>query len=276
MLRRLAPYLLLAILGLFYFGDVILHPTQVLYADHSDLLAMHLPMKHFLVRSWHETGELPLWDPYSFAGQPFVHDVQVAMFYPPHWLLLLLPEDGVGAGMTWLVVLHVIVAGWCMFALARGEGLGTTASLVAGIGYMFAGKWLLHLLAGGHTILAPLAWLPLVVLLLEGAVRQGSFLRATGAGAAFALIVLGTHPQVTFYAGLFLALWSLGPCLEIGGYFSNGRRRSLRPLLRWRCWGAGRPWSRSPSAPCSSCRPWRRPGKRPAVSASRRPRPGSR
>src|SRR5439155_1387464 len=84
-----------------------------------DLLAMHLPMKRFLVRSWHETGELPLWFPYSFAGAPFVHDVQVAMFYPPHWPLLLLSEERVGAALTWLVVLHVVVAGWCGFALAR-------------------------------------------------------------------------------------------------------------------------------------------------------------
>jgi len=232
--RCLSPYLLLALLALVFFGDVVLHPTQVLYADHSDLLAMHLPMKRFLVRSWHETGELPLWDPYSFAGQPFVHDVQVAIFYPPHWPLLLLPEERVGAALTWLVVLHVIVAGWCMFALARAQGLGTTAGLVAAIGYMFAGKWMLHLLAGGHTIMAPLAWLPLATLLLDGAVRQRSFLRATAAGAAFALVVLGTHPQVTFYAGLFLALWSLGPALEAGA----GKKRSWRPLLAWALVGA--------------------------------------
>ena len=221
--RRLGPYLLLSLLALGFFSDVVLHPAQVLYSDRSDLLAMHLPMKRFLVRSWHETGELPLWFPYSFAGTPFVHDVQVAMFYPPHWPLLLLPEDRVGAAITWLVVLHVMIAGWCAFALARSEGLGTTASLVTGIGYMFAGKWLLHLLAGGHTILVPLAWLPLAALLLNNAVRRGSFRHATGAGAVFALIVLGTHPQITFYAGLFLALWTL-PVAPATGY---------RAVVRW-------------------------------------------
>src|SRR5262249_53969349 len=95
------------------------------------------------------------------------------------------------------------------------------ASFVAAVGYMFAGKWLLHLLAGGHTIMAPLAWLPLAVLLLGGAIRKRSLVRATGAGAAFALIVLGTHPQITFYAGLFLALWCLGPALEQAGYLKS-------------------------------------------------------
>jgi hypothetical protein len=110
---------------------------------------------------------------------------------------------------------------------------------VAAVGYMFAGKWLLHLLAGGHTILAPLAWLPLAVLLLDGAVRRGSFLRATAAGTAFALVVLGTHPQVTFYAGLFLAVWTLGPALERAGYLGAGPgQRSARPIVTWAVLGA--------------------------------------
>ena len=55
---------------------------------------------------------------------------------------------------------------------------------------MFAGKWLLHLLAGGHYNMVPLAWLPLVLLWLEKAMRERSLLFASWAGAAFALIIL--------------------------------------------------------------------------------------
>jgi hypothetical protein len=57
---RLAPYLLLALLGLAFFANLVLHPTQTLYTPHSDLLSEHLPAKRFLVRSWQETGEAPL------------------------------------------------------------------------------------------------------------------------------------------------------------------------------------------------------------------------
>jgi hypothetical protein len=209
-LTRLRPYLFLTVLGLLFFGDLVLHPTQVLYADHSDLLAMHLPMKRFLVRSWQQTGELPLWNPYSLAGMPFVHDVQVAAFYPLHGPLYLLPEERIGAALSWLVVLHVLIAGWCMYEYARWRGLDGMGALVAAVGYMFAGKWLLHVLAGGHYILTPLAWLPLVLLFLEQAIERRSFLRATWAGSVFALIILGTHPQMTLYAGVFIALWSVG------------------------------------------------------------------
>jgi hypothetical protein len=233
------PYLLLALLGLLFFSDLVLHPAQILYADHSDLLAMHLPMKRFLVRSWHETGELPLWNPYSYGGMPFIHDVQVAAFYPPHALLYLLSEERVGAAMSWLVVAHVILAGWLMFGYARYRGLRPAGALVAGIGYMFAGKWLLHVLAGGHYIMIPLAWLPLVLLLLEQAVARRSLLRATWAGAVYALIVLGTHPQMTLYAGVFVALWTFGATLAWSESQADeergvpGRTGTWRPVLWW-------------------------------------------
>jgi hypothetical protein len=225
-----APSLLIAALALLLFQDLVLHPTQVLYSDHSDLLAEHIPAKRFLVRSWQETGELPLWCPYSFAGSAFVHDPQVAMFYPPHWPLLLLPEKYAGVGLSWLIVLHVMVAGWGTYACARGQGLGVPASLVAACGFMFAGKWMLHLLAAGHYITVGLAWLPWVLLLLEGALRQRSFLRATAAGVVFGLLVLGTHPQWAFYAGLFLGLWTLGTALDQGS--------RLASLARWAGYGA--------------------------------------
>jgi len=122
----------------------------------------------------------------------------------------LLPEEYVGAGMSWLVVVHVILAGCLMFAYARYRGLGEAGAFVAALGYMFAGKWLLHILAGGHYIMTPLAWLPLVLLLLEQAIERRSMLKATWAGAIYALIVLGAHPQMTLYAGLFVAIWTLG------------------------------------------------------------------
>jgi hypothetical protein len=238
--RRLLPFLFLALLGLLFFAPLVLHPSQTLYGDHSDLLAQHIPLKRFLVHSWQTTGELPLWCPYNFGGTPFIHDIQVAAFYPPHFLLYVLPEERMGAALSWLVVGHVILAGWCMFAYAASQGLNGPASLVAAAGYMFAGKWMLHLLGGGHYITIGLAWLPLVLLLLGKAWRRRglqALLWAAGAGGVFALVLLGTHPQWSFYAGLFCAAWTVGPALEGAGYFGGeGSRswgRTAAALGRW-------------------------------------------
>ena len=234
---RLRPYALLAALGLFFFGRLVLHPAFTLYSPGSDLIAEHIPAKSFLVRSWRETGQLPLWWPDPFGGSPFVHDIQVAAFYPPHWILLCLPPGSVGPALSWLVAAHVILAGWCMYAYAHRRGLGRAGAMTAAIGYMFAGKWLFHLLDAGHYILIGIAWLPLFLLLLESAIRRGSVLRAAAAGAAFALIILCTHPQWTFYAALFAAAWALGAALESAGWLDGGGprsgRRTAAALGRW-------------------------------------------
>jgi hypothetical protein len=227
MLTRFAPPLILAVLGLLFFTELAAHPTQVLYSDWSDVLAEHLPAKRFLVASWRETGELPLWCPYSFGGAPFVSDIQVGAFYPPHFILYLLPEEHIGAGLSWLIVAHLIVAGWGAFAYARSQGVDRAGALVAGIGFMFAGRWLLHVLAAGHTITLGLAWMPLVLLCLERAIRRRSLMWASAAGVCFALIVLGTQPQWTLYGGMFIALWTLGTALQEAGYLEGEGPRSL-------------------------------------------------
>jgi hypothetical protein len=230
---RLGPFVAIAALTLAFFYPLVLHPAEVLYSDHSDLLSMHVPARRFLVRAWREDGELPLWSPYSFSGSPFVHDIELAAFYPPHAVLYLLPEDRVGAALSWLVVFHVALAGWCMYAYARSQGLRAGA-FVAAVGYMFAGRWQLQLLAGGHYILIGLAWLPLLILLLDEAFRRRSLLWATGAGVVSALLVLGTQPQWTFYAGLLTVAWTLGTALDQAG----GRGRLLPALARWAGYGA--------------------------------------
>jgi hypothetical protein len=241
-LNRVGPFLVLAVLGLLFFADLVAHPSQVLYSDHSDLLAQYLPAKHFLVHSWRETGEMPLWNPYSYGGMPFVHDPQLAAFYPPHYLLYLLPESLIGAGMSWLIFIHVLVAGWGMYAYSRSQGLGVVGGLVSAIGFMFAGKWMLHLLGAGHYTTIGLAWLPLVLLCLDQAIRRGSVLWGTWAGGLFALVILGTQPQWSFYAGVFIALWTLGTALENAGYFGTAPaqrpRRTVAALASWLGWGA--------------------------------------
>jgi hypothetical protein len=240
-LKRLTPYLILAGLAFLFFAELVAHPGSLLYSDHSDLLVLYLPAKHFQVASLRADGELPLWCPYVLAGLPFVHDIQVSTFYPPQAILYLLPEDFLGPAMSWLVVAHVIIAGWGAYAYARSQGLGVAGALVCGIGYMFAGKWMLHLLGAGHTIFAPIAWLPLGLLLLEQAFRRGergelvaALLWAAWAGGLFGLLALGAQPQLTIYAGIFLALWTFGSVLEAAPTW----RQRLPALARWAGLGA--------------------------------------
>ncbi len=226
---------LIAALGLAYFGALVGHPTHTLYSDHSDLIALHVPWETFLARSWQESGEMPLWNPLQFAGLPFAHDIQAATAYPPHWIFGRIDPSNVGAALSWMLVLHVILAGWGAFAYARFSGLGRTASLVAAIGFMFAGKWLLHLVVAGHYAFIGLAWLPWATLGIVKGLRQRDVLAATWGGVGLGLMAVTTHPQLMLYSGLFLAAWTLA---TFGESPRTGGEETARHLVRWIGYGA--------------------------------------
>src|ERR671921_357085 len=57
-------------------------------------------------------GHLPLWNPYAFSGLPLLGDGQTAIFYPPNWLLWLLPAAW---AITVSTLLQFSIAGVGMF-----------------------------------------------------------------------------------------------------------------------------------------------------------------
>jgi len=221
--HRLRPWIVLAVLWAAYFHPLLLQPGGTLYTDYSDLASEHLPGRIFLVREWRGSGELPLWNPYHFCGSPFVHDIQAGTFYPPYAVTFLFHESCAGAVMSWVIALHVLAASAFAYLYARRHGVGEAGGLVAGIGFAYSAKWLTHLILAGHTITIGLAWLPLVLLGLESRRVVGK----VGGAVAFALLILGTHPQWTFYAGLFAAAWTVPA------------ERTKANLLRWLLGGAG-------------------------------------
>lgn len=230
MFAGLRPHVLplsaLALLVLAVFYQLVLNPCSGLYSEVSDLPSLNMPIKLFLAESYRATGEIPLWNPHVCAGMPFVHDSQTAAFYPLHIVLYLLPAEWMQATLSWLTVLHVMIAGWCMYAYAYSTGLGRLASFTAGAGYMLSGKWLLHLVTAGHYPMVALAWVPLILLGLRQAIHSGSFSNAIWAGLVYGILILGSHPQVTFYTGLLLLLWTIGTVLESAGLLGEPRTRS--------------------------------------------------
>jgi len=208
-MRTLRPYLGLLFLALIAFWPLVLHPTHTLYSNSSDLLAQHLPAKYFLVRSLRETGELPLWNPEQYSGSPFVHDIQVGLFYPLHLPLYFISEPAIGPFVSWLLFLHVLLAGSFMYAYARHAGMSELAAFVAGVGFMLSPRWMMQLFLAGHVVTQGICWLPLVLLCVERAIQRKRWSWAVGGGVAYAMLILGAHPQWTFYASLLIGLWPL-------------------------------------------------------------------
>uniref|UniRef100_UPI00404A5854 hypothetical protein n=1 Tax=Candidatus Roseilinea sp. TaxID=2838777 RepID=UPI00404A5854 len=171
-----------------------------------DLLLYFYPLRDYASAALRE-GRLPLWNPYTFMGAPFLANSQAGFFYPLNVLTAWMPVE---QAVSWNIVLHLTLAGLGLYALARrGMGLRQPAALASGLAFGlggYLGAQVEHL-----NQLQALAWLPWQMLCLF-ALRRGNALRTTLALAALiALQVLAGHTQSVYIclAGLGLTAGAL-------------------------------------------------------------------
>jgi hypothetical protein len=128
----------------------------------TDLVREAWPLARLIVDSIHKTGELPLWRPFLLSGAPLIGHPVAPVFYPPAWLVLILPLP---LALNLLVVLHVWWMAWGTYLYLRSyEGVSHAAALLGCIVFAQSPKWF-ALVAGGHWIsIAAVAWWPWALL----------------------------------------------------------------------------------------------------------------
>ncbi len=198
--RLAAPLLLLLICAGFHWKLVF--TTQYTWLESTDLAYQVLPWFQYQAGEWRE-GRFPLWDPYTWAGQPLHGQAQPGVAYPLNWLLFLLPQrDG------WIkqISLHwyLVVIGWMAaltaYALCRDLKRSRGASVIAASlfalgGYFGSIDW--------PQMLNGAVWAPLVLLFLLRALnRRRPVASAAAAGAFLGIALLSGHHQIPTYTAL--------------------------------------------------------------------------
>jgi hypothetical protein len=158
------------------------------------------------------SGRLPLWNPYTYSGHPFLADVQSAVYYPVSLATMLLSlASGFSAFALELeTIAHFYLGAVFTYLLAR-RLLGSRAgALFSAITFTFGG-YLTSYPALQLAILETVIWLPLILLLIDlgaselgGRTRLG-FLYLVLAGLAFGIALLAGHPQSAMYT-LYVSL----------------------------------------------------------------------
>src|SRR6266496_2969805 len=87
--RRWAAPVLLALIVIAFFWKLVL-TNQFTWLANNDLSSMVLPWFQFQASEFH-AGRFPLWDPYSWGGQPLLAQAQPGSAYPLNWFLFLTP-----------------------------------------------------------------------------------------------------------------------------------------------------------------------------------------
>jgi len=189
--------ILLGVLTLASYGELLTGSRSLFQRD---FLLFGYPLAQYHKASL-LAGELPLWNPLSHCGIPFLAQWNTMTLYPGALLYLLLPLPW---SLNLFVVLHAYAAGLGMYFLARRLSGSDPGAAVAGLGYCFGGLLQESLLWPNN--MAAFGWLPWVLLALDRGVREGGRPLAVAALVGATQMLCGA-PEV------ILATWILGGAL---------------------------------------------------------------
>ena len=162
--RLLAPAGLAAILVFVFFdfllGDGSHFPSHWLGDTHRYFVAARSFGAEQILQ-----GNLPLWNPHSFAGTPFVGVFQSSVLYPINAIYLVLP---LARAISLEFALHLFLLGLFTHLWLRRRRLHPLACFFAAASASFGGACFLRVLAGALTVIDTLAWTPLVLLSIDG------------------------------------------------------------------------------------------------------------
>jgi hypothetical protein len=193
--RLLFVYLGLLINVLLFFHKPLFDDS---YIFPWDFRYVQLPLISFLADELHQ-GRFPLWDPFTYCGDPIFANIQASFFHPlvlaGAFLSAHTSLDSLPMILEWVVALHIVFAGIVAFHLFREMGAGDAASFAGAVIFETGGYFAAQTEHIG-TIMA-VAWMPLAwlsVLRLREAPTRGWL---AVLAAALGMAILGGFPQAT-------------------------------------------------------------------------------
>jgi hypothetical protein len=163
-------------------------------------------------------GQLPLWDPFRFAGTAFSADIGTGTFYPPNWLYA---SGHVLLTFTVIALASILASLLLAFWFLRVVRLHPYAAAVGAVVWTFSAfltKW-----STNEHVFGSALWLPLALGGLEVA-RRGRRRRGVAlATVGLALSLLAGHAQVALIVWLATALWAaVGMAFTLAGRETTG------------------------------------------------------
>ncbi|RJP16666.1 MAG: hypothetical protein C4520_18140 [Candidatus Abyssobacteria bacterium SURF_5] len=192
---------LLSLLVLFFFALIFwwthVQQTQaqnrIIAGSNADMYVYHLPVREFAFSSLSD-GSIPLYNPYTNCGMPFLATYQAALFYPLNFPHLFLEP---ARALSLIYLLHIFLAGAFMFFWMRELRVSETAATFSGAAYMFC-WFVVYILTWPHIVLTHV-WIPLVFLLIHRAFSRGRVLDMILLSAAVASQFLAGYMQGFVY-----------------------------------------------------------------------------
>jgi hypothetical protein len=171
-----------------------------------DFQLMHRFYKLYL-RTSIRAGEWPLWNPYVTLGRPFLADPETAVFYPPNWIFVLLPEI---PALFAFLVFHFGLAAFFFLKLAERWTVPRPAAVGATLAYLLSGPLLGRLQCGQLGSFSVLAYWPAVFYFGERLRERITAKHWIGLTLASGGSFLSGNPQIFWLTAVALGLYLAG------------------------------------------------------------------
>ena len=203
-MKRIAPFLvILGAIILFFGGEII--PSGGRFLGGFDVAAYFYWNLHF-IKEQILSGQIPLWNPYYYCGQPFIANPQTFVFYPSTLLFVFLP-------LPWAFTLDALshfllsAAGMYLFVLLVTDS--KFGALISAVVYTFSAYFAGNCYGGHLTMIHTAALIPWIFFFIEKGLRDRPKYSFVAAGLFFGLQILGGEPQNNYYTLLFLSVYIL-------------------------------------------------------------------
>lgn len=184
-----------------------------------DNFSLMMPGKIFTAE-WLKQGVLPLWNPYVFAGMPWVADINQSVLYPSTLLFLVFSP---AIALNLLLISHALVAYSGMYLLAKLWFKDHWWAILAG------GLWMFSTQVSGSmnnfSTLQSIVWLPLLAYFGLKLVKESK--NRIWFAVVVALQFWGGYPQHVLY-GIGLAV-----LLSAFAYFQLKKLNLMEWLKAW-------------------------------------------
>jgi hypothetical protein len=194
----------MAIATLVFFASFVTDRGQMLFG--TDMLGEAYQNRSFAVEEVQAGRGLPGWNPFVYAGQPFLSTLPYPVYYPTTLAYFAFPLH---RAIGWAFVLHFLVAGLLAYALARQFGLRSGAAAVTGVAYMFTGYIVSHLYGGHDGRMFAMTLTPALFLFAERALSRRSGHWFLWMGVVVALQTVTPHVQTMYFAAMAVGAYVL-------------------------------------------------------------------
>ncbi len=168
-----------------------------------------MPDVHTQIYPWkkltidtYKMGQIPLWNPYSFSGNPQLANFQTAVFSPFNLLFFLFSFID---AWSILVLLQPLLAGYFMYLLLRQYGLSKLATLLGSTSFMFCGfmvVWMAYATLGFAIL-----YLPLSLYAIEKFIEKQKKKTLVFLVLSITLSIFSGHFQTSLYALGFIFIY---------------------------------------------------------------------